>query len=120
MSPGARVGARHCSTPASAGAGAGLEDGAVHRSIDDKGCAQAVLPQPGDKGGDLPMAVRDRRDQARPALLAAAPSGHLGGGPGLVDKDEPGGIKPALVLPPLVPRGGDVRARLLGGVRGFF
>ena len=66
------------------------------------------------------MAVRDRGDQARPALLTTAPSSHVGGGPGLVDEDEPGGIKPALVLTPLLACGGDVRARLLGRVRGFF
>jgi len=38
-------------------------------------------------------------------LAAAAHSGHVGGGPGLVDKDEPGRIKPALARAPPLPRG---------------
>jgi len=79
----------------------------------------AIVPQPGDKGGDLPMAVRDRGDQARPALLTTAPSSHVGGGPGLVDEDEPGRIKPALALAPPLARGVHVRAHLFGGVGVF-
>ena len=66
------------------------------------------------------MAVRDGADQPRAAFAAAAHAGHVGGGPGLVDEDEPGGIKPALAPAPCRARGGHVRARLFGGMRGFF
>jgi len=66
------------------------------------------------------MTMRDGADQARPTPPTAALSCHVGGGAGLVDEDEPAGIKPALALAPLLPCGGDVRARLLGRVRGFF
>jgi hypothetical protein len=58
-------------------------------------------------------------DQARAALTAAAPSGHGGGGSGLVDEDEPGRIKPALARAPPPTRGVHLRAHLFRGVGGF-
>jgi len=46
--------------------------------------------------------------------------GHVGLGPCLVDKDQPFGVKPALVfLPPLAPAG-DVGAVLFAGVQALF
>lgn len=77
-------------------------------------------PQSGDKGGGLPVTVGSGANQARAALTATAGSGHVGGGPGLVDEDQPGGIKPALAALPFWSRSRHVRAGLLGGVRGFF
>lgn len=120
MSPGASVGARHCSTPAFARAGASKEDRAVHRAVDDKGRSQPVAPEASEEGADFPMPVRNGADEPRAALAAAARSGHLCGGAGLVNEDQTGRIKPALALAPALPRGGHVRALLLGRVRGFF
>jgi hypothetical protein len=46
--------------------------------------------------------------------------GHVGLGPGLVDKDQAFGVKPALVcLPPLAPAG-DVGAVLFAGMQALF
>jgi hypothetical protein len=46
--------------------------------------------------------------------------GHVGLGPGFVDKDQVLGVKPALVfLPPLAPAG-DVGAVLFAGVQALF
>ena len=66
------------------------------------------------------MAVRDGADQTLAALTAAAHSGHVGSGPGLVDEDEPSRIKPALARAPPLTRGVHFRAHLFGGVGGFF
>jgi len=48
------------------------------------------------------------------------PPGHVGLGPGLVDKDQPFGIKPALVFLPSLAPAGDVGAILLAGVQALF
>jgi hypothetical protein len=47
-------------------------------------------------------------------------AGHIGLGPGLIDEDEAGGIKLALVLFPLRPPSCDVVAILFAGVQAFF
>jgi hypothetical protein len=48
------------------------------------------------------------------------PPGHVGLGPGFVDKDQPFGLKPALVfLPPLAPAG-DIGAVLFAGAQRLF
>ena len=60
--------------------------------------------------GDQPLAPR------RPAVGAR----HVGLGPGLVDEDQAGRIKPSLILFPLRPPPGDVRTILLAGVQAFF
>jgi hypothetical protein len=48
------------------------------------------------------------------------PPGHVGFGPGLVDKDQPFGIKSALVFLPSLAPAGDVGAILLAGVQALF
>ena len=47
-------------------------------------------------------------------------AGHLGGGAGFVDEDQPGWIEIGLAFEPSQASASDVRAILLGGVRGFF
>jgi hypothetical protein len=46
--------------------------------------------------------------------------GHVGGSPGLVDEHQPRGIKVELALEPGLPPLADIRAVLLGRVRGLF
>jgi hypothetical protein len=54
------------------------------------------------------------------ARRAAVAAGHVGLGPGLVDKDQARGIKPPLIFFPLRAPPGDVRPILLAGVQAFF
>jgi hypothetical protein len=46
--------------------------------------------------------------------------GHIGLGPGLVDKDQPFGVKPALVFLPLLAPAGDIGTILFAGVQALF
>jgi hypothetical protein len=46
--------------------------------------------------------------------------GHVGFGPGLVDKDQAFGVEPALVFLPSLAPAGDVGAILLAGVQALF
>ena len=48
------------------------------------------------------------------------PPGHVGFSPGLADKDQPFGIKSALVFLPSLAPAGDVGAILLAGVQALF
>jgi hypothetical protein len=120
MSPVLRVGTRHWRTPAFAGAGSGQEDRAVHRVIDDKRRDDRLAAQGGDKGGDLPMAMRHKADQPRAAPGAAAGADHVGAGAGLVEEHQVRRIKRGLLVPPALARLGDVGALLLAGVQNFF
>ena len=98
----------------------GEEDFAVHRGVDDERSGDAILPQTGDEGGHLPMAVRNAGDQPFPARAASTQPGHVGRSAGLVDEDELLRIKPRLLLLPVRARGADVLALLLGCVQAFF
>ena len=62
----------------------------------------------------------DRGTATLATLRAATQAGHFGRGPGLVDEHQPAGIEIGLALEPGPAARGDVRALLLGGVRGFF
>jgi hypothetical protein len=66
------------------------------------------------------MAVRhaDPRPFTPPAAAMAA--GRVGRCPGLVDEDEAFGVEIGLAVEPVPPALQDVRAVLLGGVRGLF
>ena len=66
------------------------------------------------------MAVWNERPQALTAPAAAMTAGHVGGGPGLVDEDEPVGIEIELGLEPGPALLQDVRPILLGRVGGLF
>jgi hypothetical protein len=68
------------------------------------------------EGQGAPAAVRHLGDQPGAASAAPVTPGHIGLGPGLVDKDQARGIKPVLVSLP----SGHVGAILLGGVQAFF
>jgi hypothetical protein len=62
----------------------GLEDAAVHRSVDDEGRGEAVAAQAGDEGLCLPMAERDFGAKPLTLQAAATQARHLRGGSGLV------------------------------------
>ena len=73
-----------------------------------------------EKRQRLPMAVRDFGDERLSAAAPAARAGHVGFGPGLIDKNKAGWINPGLVFFPAQPAPGDVSAMLLVGEQGFF
>ena len=52
--------------------------------------------------------------------VAAMGPRHVGFGPGVIDEDQAGRIKPPLILSPLRPPPGDVGTILLAGVQAFF
>ena len=66
------------------------------------------------------MAVGDAGNQALAAPAAASQPCHLGVDAAFVEEHQSGGIKLALLLPPLRARLGHVLALLFAGVRGFF
>ena len=74
----------------------------------------------GEEGQRAPVAVRHLGDQPLAARRAAVGAGHVGLGPGLVDEDQAGGIKPPLILLPLRAPARHVRPILLAGVQAFF
>jgi len=63
-----------------------------------------------------------RHTHPKPLATSAAAMAacHIGGGPGLVDEDQPVGIEVELILEPLFASDQDVGAILFGGVRGLF
>ena len=86
---------------------------AVHGAVEDVGGDEAARGEAADEGGALPMAVRDRAVQALAARAAAVAPRHVGGGPGLVDEDQPRRAQRGLPGPPVDPPLGDVGPVLL-------
>jgi hypothetical protein len=93
----------------------GEEDGSVDRTIDDAGCDDAVGAQSGQERHGGPAALRDPADQALTARRPTVRAGHVGLGPGLIDKDETLKINAPLIAPPTGALASDVGPLLLGG-----
>jgi hypothetical protein len=98
----------------------GEEDGPIDRAIDDAGSDDAVGAQPGEERHRGPAAVRDTADQALTSQRPTMRAGHVGLGPGLIDKDQALRINAFLIAPPPGPLARDVGPLLLGGAQGFF
>jgi hypothetical protein len=64
--------------------------------------------------------MRDFGEKPRAPWSAAMSARHVGLGPSLVDEDETGRIKFALMAPPAIAFSGDVGPILLAGVQRFF
>lgn len=98
----------------------GQEQHTVDRTVEDRWRDDAVAAQPANEGGRLPVAVRGSVDQ--PGAFRGPPvkADHVRLDPGLVDKDQPGGIEGRLAGAPGIPRLSDVGAGLLGGVDRLF
>lgn len=98
----------------------GLEGHAVDRTVEHHRRNHAGNAQGADEGGGLPVAVQHRRAQARTAQGSAVRAHHLRRGPGLIDKDQAVGVEIWLAFEPGPALLQDVRAVVLGGVRGLF
>ena len=93
---------------------------AVDRPVDDAGRVDAIAAQRGEEGYGSPTSLRHFAQELLAARCPAAQRRHVGLSPGLIDEDEPRGIKPALIcLPPLTPSR-HVGTILLGGEQCFF
>lgn len=96
------------------------EDFPVDGAIDDQWRSQALLTQAGDESGRLPVPVRDCRYTALSSGRASVTAGHVGTGPGFIQKNQLGAVQHWLASPPFTTRLLHVGALLLAGVQGFF
>jgi hypothetical protein len=92
----------------------------VDRSVEHTGRIDPIMPQSRQECERLPMAVRGLRVQALSPWAPAMSANHVGLGPGLVDKDETGGINFCLMPFPACPSARDVGPVLLGWKQRFF
>jgi len=99
---------------------AGAERRPGHRAVENHRSDDAALAQPGDEGRGAPMPVRHRADQPLATGAAAVEPDHLGVEPGLIEKDEAGGIHIALPHPPAPPMPCHVGTILLGRPQASF
>ena len=96
--------------------------GMVRRVNDERG-GQGVASQAGDEGLRLPMSERGFGKEPWPFGRTAAQARHLGGRSGLVQEDEPVGLKPHDRLArrdPFLARLLDVGPIVLAGPQSFF
>lgn len=96
------------------------EAGAVYRLIEDKGCVDPVAAQCGDEGHRLPVAIGHFCVKPLTFGCPTPQRCHVGLGPGLIDEDEAGRVRPSLILLPLRASPGNLRPQLLGGQNAFF
>jgi len=87
---------------------------AIHWPVENAGSGQAAGSQRRNEGDRLPVAARNGGDEPLTARASAIPAGHVGGGPGFINKDQFFGIQIALAGDPVAPRLGNVWAFLLG------
>jgi hypothetical protein len=100
-----------------------LEDGPVHRRVNDPGRDKAVALEARDQGLGGPVAERRFGMQALAFRAASAGSCHLGVGAGFVEKDQPRALSAHQGLAaffPLRPRLDQVRPVLLACPKSFF
>lgn len=78
------------------------------------------MPERRQKGGTLPMTVRQRADAAFPAGAATTQAGQFGVEAGFINKNQARCVPIGLLAPPKGARAFNVGAVLLGGARRFF
>jgi hypothetical protein len=93
---------------------------AIDWAVEKPGCFDAVVPQSGDKGHNVPMPEWSFGHQPLALQRPASQWRHVGFGPGLVDEDQACGINPSLIAFPLPASTGDVGSSLFAGVQRFF
>jgi hypothetical protein len=93
---------------------------AIHGTIDDTGCREAIDTQRCDERQRLPVAMRHAGDEALAARRSPIAAHHLRRHRRLVDKDETRRAELGLLGFQRSASGRNVRAILLGGVQCFF
>ncbi len=102
------------------GFGVGREHFSVHWTVHNHRRRHAIQAQPGDQGRRLPMAMGHAGAAAFAAPGPAAQAGHLGGGPGFVEKNQLSRIEVRLQLEPRYTPGRYVFTILLACMRRLF
>jgi hypothetical protein len=110
---GPQLGTSACSTLGEKGL-------AVHRAVEDHGRSDAVVTQPGSKGGGFPMAMWYGGTASLAPGRTTIKTRHLGVRGGLVDEDDPRRIEVELPFKPRLTRRVHRVAALFGGVRRLF
>jgi hypothetical protein len=93
---------------------------AVDRAIKDPWSVDPVVPQSGQEGRGLPVAVRDFGGEPHAARGPASQRRHVGLGPGFVDEDQTFRLDLVPILGPLRPPARDVVTVALASHHGFF
>ena len=78
------------------------------------------MAQGRNKGGALPVAVRDGTDTTLAYRATTTVAGHLGVYTGFINKHQSADIPVGLLTAPKPPGGFNIRPILLGGARRFF
>lgn len=87
----------------------------VDRLVEHARGVDPVMAERREEGHRAPMAIGDLGMKPLTNRRPAAQRRHVGFRPGLVDEDEAGRIKPALILLPLLASPGDLWPELFGG-----
>lgn len=93
---------------------------AVDGAVEEPRSLDTVAAQRGQKGHCLPPPARHFCFEPLAPWRPASERRHVGLGPGFIDKDETGGVNPALIFGPLSPPARHVGTILLAGEHGFF
>lgn len=97
-----------------------LESLSVDRPVENPWRFDAIVPQGGNEGHGLPMAVGGMGDQPFAARAPATQRRHVRLDPGLIDKDQPCRVNARLVTDPLLAPAPELWPQLLGGQNRFF
>ncbi len=92
----------------------------VDWAIKDTWRIDPVRAERGKESQGAPFAMRRFGDQPAAKRRPAPQGGHVGFAPGLIDKDQPGWVKTALMRFPAPTLMGDVGTILLAGEQSFF
>lgn len=98
----------------------GGEELAVDRAVEHAGGIDPVMAQRSQEGQRLPLPEGGLGEEFAPPSGPTPQWCHVGLGPGFIDEDERGGIKPPLILLPLFPPPRDLGPVLFGGEQRFF
>ena len=96
------------------------EQAAIDGSVEHAGSNKPVGPQAGHERHGRPARMRHSGDETLSTQGPAISAGHVGLGPGLVDKDQARWVNAVLMALPSFALAGDVGPILLGGAQGFF
>jgi hypothetical protein len=93
---------------------------AAHVTFSTSRTNASIVAERGEEGQRPPAAMRSFGNQPLASRRTSMAARHIGFGPGFVDEDDPGRIKPALLLLPLRPPLRHVGPILLAGMQASF